>query len=266
VFAADNLTSQSAATTTHYPFEFEGVVFHPGKGWWETTQAGMNRLAAAGRLKPIGNSLMYRRFFDDFPLSPTNNVWRDVLMTGFSEQKTYVVQTSSKVIERCLLMTTEPGDLVLDPTSGNSSFLRTCRTRSTPSPSHRMAAISPQRSTTAPFASGTQRTASRTSDLVTGCRCISALGVQMTKLGGRGEIARRGTIAKQCRRHNTRVARGVETIRPDQEVRPRQSYLLRSDRSEPATHPVQPAPVRHADALSSISQCDAIGRLPSPSY
>jgi len=64
---------------------------------------------------------MYLRFFDDFPVSPINNVWRDVLMTGFSEDKVYVVQTSQKVSERCILMTTDPGDLVLDPTCGSGT-------------------------------------------------------------------------------------------------------------------------------------------------
>lgn len=64
---------------------------------------------------------MYKRYFDDFPVSPINNLWRDMLMTGFSEDKLYVVQTSRKVIERCLLMATDPGDLVLDPTCGSGT-------------------------------------------------------------------------------------------------------------------------------------------------
>jgi adenine-specific DNA-methyltransferase len=64
---------------------------------------------------------MYRRFLTDFAVSPKNNLWTDVLMTGFSEEKTYVVQTSSKVIQRCILMTTDPGDLVLDPTCGSGT-------------------------------------------------------------------------------------------------------------------------------------------------
>ncbi len=64
---------------------------------------------------------MYRRLLADFDVSPINNIWRDVLMTGFSEDKVYVVQTSSKIIERCLLMSTDPGDLVLDPTCGSGT-------------------------------------------------------------------------------------------------------------------------------------------------
>jgi adenine-specific DNA-methyltransferase len=121
VFAADNLTSQTAGETTIFEFGIGGQTFRPGKGGWKTNLRGMQVLAIAQRLKPIGNSLMYRRFFADFPVSPINNLWRDVLITGFSEAKVYVVQTSSKVMQRCLLMTTDPGDLVLDPTCGSGT-------------------------------------------------------------------------------------------------------------------------------------------------
>jgi adenine-specific DNA-methyltransferase len=64
---------------------------------------------------------MYRRYLYDFPVYPISNIWRDVLMTGFSEDKTYIVQSSSKIVERCLLMATDPGDLVLDPTCGSGT-------------------------------------------------------------------------------------------------------------------------------------------------
>jgi adenine-specific DNA-methyltransferase len=121
IFASDNLTSQSASQTTLYEYEFDNHRFRSGKGGWKTNVEGMQRLKDAGRLRAIGNSLMYRRYFDDFPVSPINNLWPDVLMTGFSEQKVYVVQTSSKIVERCLLMTTDPGDLVLDPTCGSGT-------------------------------------------------------------------------------------------------------------------------------------------------
>ncbi len=121
IFASDNLTSQSASETTLYEFKYGGHSFKPGKGGWKTNIEGMKKLAIGGRLKVIGNSLMYRRYFDDFPVSPINNIWRDVLMTGFSESKLYVVQTSTKIIEKCLLMTTDPGDLVIDPTCGSGT-------------------------------------------------------------------------------------------------------------------------------------------------
>jgi adenine-specific DNA-methyltransferase len=64
---------------------------------------------------------MYRRLLADFPVYPIANVWNDVVMTGFSEEKTYVVQSSSKIVERCILMATDPGDLVLDPTCGSGT-------------------------------------------------------------------------------------------------------------------------------------------------
>lgn len=122
IFACDNLTSQRPAQGTDVKsFCFRGGAFAPGKGTFKTDKPGLDRLAYTERLKPIGNSLMYKRFLADFPVSPIANVWRDVKMTGFSEDKVYVVQTGLKVISRCLLMTTDPGDLVLDPTCGSGT-------------------------------------------------------------------------------------------------------------------------------------------------
>ena len=79
----------------------------------------------------MGNTLMYRRYMNDFPVYPIANLWRDVLMTGFSEEKVYVVQSSSKIVARCILMATDPGDLVLDPTCGSGT---TCLRRRTVGP------------------------------------------------------------------------------------------------------------------------------------
>jgi adenine-specific DNA-methyltransferase len=121
VFAADNLTSQSPSSTTQFDFTVDGQVFRPGKGYWKTTERGLVRLRAANRLKPIGNSLMYRRFLDDFSVSPINNIWQDVFFTGFTDEKLYVVQTASTIIRRCVQMTSDPGDLVLDPTCGSGT-------------------------------------------------------------------------------------------------------------------------------------------------
>lgn len=81
----------------------------------------MKRLAKAYRIKAIGRSLMYRRYLGDFDAIPLNNIWDDVLATGLTEQKIYVVQTSQKLVQRCILMTTDPGDLVLDPTCGSGT-------------------------------------------------------------------------------------------------------------------------------------------------
>jgi len=122
VFAADNLTGQGAAKQPT-PFLFQGVIYNPSKSshWKPNFPNGMERLSKASRLKPIGRSLMYRRYLHDFNAIPINNIWDDVLATGLTEKKIYVVQTSQKIVERCILMTTDPGDLVLDPTCGSGT-------------------------------------------------------------------------------------------------------------------------------------------------
>lgn len=122
IFACDNLTSQRAAQGTDVKeFEFNGQIFTPGRGTFKTDKKGLTNLAKANRLKPIGNTLMYKRFLEDFIVSPYANIWSDVKMTGFTENKVYVVQTGTKTIARCLLMTTDPGDLVLDITCGSGT-------------------------------------------------------------------------------------------------------------------------------------------------
>lgn len=122
VFACDNLTSQRPAQGTDVrEFDYAGRSFKPGRGTFKTDARGLEKLAKAGRLRPIGNSLMYKRFLGDFDVTPVANYWTDVKMTGFSEEKTYVVQTGQKVIQRCILMATDPGDLVLDPTCGSGT-------------------------------------------------------------------------------------------------------------------------------------------------
>jgi adenine-specific DNA-methyltransferase len=69
----------------------------------------------------VGNTLTYVRYLEDFPAFPINNFWGDTVTSGFSDPKLYVVQTNTKVIERCLLMTTDPGDLIFDPTCGSGT-------------------------------------------------------------------------------------------------------------------------------------------------
>lgn len=122
VFASDNCTSMGKANQEQ-PFTYMGKMFYPSANahWKPTYPKGMQNLANKGRLKPIGNSLMYKRYFDDFPVNPIANIWNDTKMTGFTESKVYVVQTSTQAIQRCILMTTDPGDLVLDPTCGSGT-------------------------------------------------------------------------------------------------------------------------------------------------
>ena len=122
VYRHDNLKSQSGGGTTGYDFEYEGHRFKRGRGFWKTNYAGMTRLARAWRLGyPTPNSLSYVRFIDDFPVSPITDLWTDTQTRAFTDEKTYVVQTNAKVIERCILMATDPGDLVLDPTCGSGT-------------------------------------------------------------------------------------------------------------------------------------------------
>jgi adenine-specific DNA-methyltransferase len=87
---------------------------------WKTNQEGMSKLASAKRLGATGNTLWYVRYLRDFPAYPLANHWSDTV-SSFMADKVYVVQTSVKVIERCLLMTTDPGDLILDPTCGSGT-------------------------------------------------------------------------------------------------------------------------------------------------
>ena len=121
IFAHDNLTSQTGAETTQQPITWHGREYHPNKGGWKTNTIGAQRLNKATRLLPIGNTLRYRRQFDDFANIPINNFWIEFRTSGFADPKIYVVQTNPGIIERCILMTTDPGDLVLDPTCGSGT-------------------------------------------------------------------------------------------------------------------------------------------------
>ena len=122
IYRHDNLTSQSGSEKSAFSVQVQSGHFKPGKGYWKTNEGGMQRLKRAERLaSPTPRSIQYVRFLDDFPVSRFNNVWTDTQTGAFTEDKVYVVQTSAKVIERCILMTTDPGDLVLDPTCGSGT-------------------------------------------------------------------------------------------------------------------------------------------------
>lgn len=100
-------------------FKFGGKDYLPPAGrTWSTTPEGYARLVTAERIYATGGSLRYIRYLDDFPATPIGNLWDDVSGTG---DKVYVVQTAAEVIKRCILMTTDPGDLVLDPTCGSGT-------------------------------------------------------------------------------------------------------------------------------------------------
>lgn len=115
-------TSAGYSANSSRPFEFRGQVFDPGRNLhFKTTPEGLQRLAAANRLMIVGRNLRYRRYLDDFPVYPLTATWADTGMSGFAGAKLYVVQTNTKVVARCVLMTTDPGDLVFDPTCGSGT-------------------------------------------------------------------------------------------------------------------------------------------------
>ena len=122
LYKPDNLQTQGASREPQ-PFEFERKIYHPNPNshWKPKYPDGLKRLAAEGRIHVAANSLQYRRFASDFPYKERGNLWTDTLTGSFTDEKTYVVQTNPKVIERCLLMTSDPGDLVLDPTCGSGT-------------------------------------------------------------------------------------------------------------------------------------------------
>ena len=118
----DNLTSRSGGESSQRPFRWSGLEFVPKGGGWKTSEIGLNRLGNAGRLGLRGRNVFYKRYFDDWPFSPMANAWMDTQSGGLGvESRTYVVQTNIKVVQRCILMTTDPGDLVLDPTCGSGT-------------------------------------------------------------------------------------------------------------------------------------------------
>lgn len=126
LFRPDNLTSQSSPDSALFKVNYKGHSIGPGKGGWKTNQTGMARLISASRLYlTSNNTLQYVRTWNDFNAAPINDVWTDVGTGSFTTEKVYVVQTNIKIVQRCLLMATDPGDLVLDPTcgSGTSAFV-----------------------------------------------------------------------------------------------------------------------------------------------
>ena len=127
VYSLDNLTSQSAGrakgegSASWFGVNFCGRIQKPSlMVRWKTNETGMSRLQCAGRLESTKRRLGYVRYLDDFPAVQINNRWDDV-GASFMADKVYVVQTSQTVVQRCLLMSTDPGDLVLDPTCGSGT-------------------------------------------------------------------------------------------------------------------------------------------------
>ena len=117
-FFTSALASSGYTPTCMYDFEFEGRLFKCGSKSWRTHEEGMKQLIAVNRIMAPGSLPTFVQFHDDFPVQPLHNLWND---THGATDMTYAVQTSVKVIQRCMLMCTDPGDLVFDPTCGSGT-------------------------------------------------------------------------------------------------------------------------------------------------
>ena len=118
-FRLADLVSSGRTPSCVFAHKFHGKSYSPRTGYsWKTNQTGMKRLRQANRLEAPGKTTQYVRFHDDYPVQSIGNYWTD---TVGELKKTYIVQTSSRIIQRCMLMVTDPGDLVLDPTCGSGT-------------------------------------------------------------------------------------------------------------------------------------------------
>jgi len=121
-FRSSDISSNKPYSLGRVAFDFEGRSFLPPESrFWTHSPVGRERLRKANRLMAIGKSVRFVGFLMDDPVSTISNQWTDTGVSGFVADKVYVVQTSPKLIERCMLMTTDPGDLVLDPTCGSGT-------------------------------------------------------------------------------------------------------------------------------------------------
>jgi len=122
IYRTADLRRAGFSSTATVDIEFHGRQFHPGQiRQWKTPPSGLIRLRNADRFELVGNTLEYRRYFDDWQVTDLTNLWLDAGGSGFGDEKVYVVQTITRVIQRCILMVTDPGDLVLDPTCGSGT-------------------------------------------------------------------------------------------------------------------------------------------------
>lgn len=117
LFRLSPLVSQNPGS--RYDVDLNGKKYRPEPGYWKTDPTRMDQLIKLNRIHESGKTLFYRMFFDDFPAVTYSNTWNDT-QASFGD-KVYVVQTATKVIQRCMLMTTDPGDLTLDITCGSGT-------------------------------------------------------------------------------------------------------------------------------------------------
>ena len=121
-FRPSATTSQGSSEIGGFSFESNGAQYQaPAGQHWKTSLLGLTRLRKAGRLVPRDKSISYLRYLDDFRVVPITNVWLDLRWGFDASEKRYVVETNPGIVARCLLMATDPGDLVLDPTCGSGT-------------------------------------------------------------------------------------------------------------------------------------------------
>ena len=116
IFRSDSLTKPGPGSK--YTIKLNGKSYDSGNRWWGSPKESILRLIEIGRVRPFGDTLRYLKFVDDFPLKPLNNLWEGLVG---AKDLLYVVQTNEEIVKRCLLMTTDPGDLVFDPTCGSGT-------------------------------------------------------------------------------------------------------------------------------------------------
>lgn len=251
-----------------FDFEYRGRTYRQR---WKTNRAGLERLATANRLFEATSKLRYVRYLDDFPVLPHTNVWTDTGSSGYREPNVYVVQTVPKVIARCLLMTTDPGDLVVDPTcgSGTTAYVAeqwgrrwiTCDT------SRVAVALARQRLMTASFEYYQLADPERGVD--GGFRYKTVRHVQLQDLA-RGEPPESETLFDQplVEKRKTRVSGpftveqipsyGIDLDDPDAYD---PSALAERDRSDDLRHHSEADPVRSIGELVELLRIDGV-RLP----
>jgi adenine-specific DNA-methyltransferase len=124
VLRLQDTTSQTGSNRSRMPISFQGELYRPSgrRGWSFQPELG-GRLAHSGRLFAVGAGLRWKNYHDESSYSGIANNWTDISPSGFGEERIYVVQTITDVIARCVLMATDPGDLVLDPTCGSGRLL-----------------------------------------------------------------------------------------------------------------------------------------------
>jgi adenine-specific DNA-methyltransferase len=116
------LTSQTGSESSRSAFTFEGKQYRPpGARGWSTGRDGLERVRRSGRMWAVGTTLLWKNYHSDYPYRPRVSLWDDIRSSGFGAEKIFVVQTQPEVIQRCIQMVTDPGDLVLDPTCGSGT-------------------------------------------------------------------------------------------------------------------------------------------------